>query len=47
MPDKKRVLILEHPAGRVGATLDEYEIPFHLIHVGRDHLPDPLGTRQL
>jgi len=45
MPEKKRVLILqhilEHPAGRVGAMLDEYEIFYHLIHVGRDHLPDP------
>ena len=30
MPDKKRVLALQHihenPAGRVGAILDEYEI---------------------
>jgi hypothetical protein len=39
------VLILEHilenPAGREGAILDEYETFYHLIHVGRDHLPDP------
>ncbi len=45
MTEKKRVLILEHilenPAGRVGAILDEYEIFYHLIHVGRDRLPDP------
>ena len=45
MPGKKRVLILElileNPAGRVGAFLDEYETFYHLIHVGRDHLPDP------
>src|SRR5260370_11649527 len=45
MTEKKRVLILEHilenRAGRVGAILDEYEIFYHLIHVGRDRLPDP------
>jgi GMP synthase (glutamine-hydrolysing) len=45
MLDKKRALILQHiaenPAGRVGVILDEYEIPYHLVHVGRDHLPDP------
>jgi GMP synthase (glutamine-hydrolysing) len=45
MPDKKRVLILQHikenPAGRVGTILDEYETYYHLIHVGRDRLPDP------
>ncbi len=45
MTEKKRVLILEHilenPAGRVGTILDEYEIFYHLIHVGRDRLPDP------
>jgi hypothetical protein len=45
MADKKRVLVLQHiqenPAGRVGTLLDEYEIFYHLIHVGRDHLPDP------
>ncbi len=45
MSDKKRVLVLQHipddPAGRVGAILDEYETFYHLIHVGKDHLPDP------
>ena len=45
MSDKKRVLVLQHipddPAGRVGAILDEYEVFYHLIHVGKDHLPDP------
>jgi GMP synthase (glutamine-hydrolysing) len=45
MSSKKRVLILQHiqanPAGRVGAILDEYEIFYHLIHVGRDPLLDP------
>jgi GMP synthase-like glutamine amidotransferase len=45
MAAPKRVLILQHilenPAGRVGSILDEYEIFYHLIHVGRDHLPDP------
>ena len=45
MPDTKRVLVLQHivenPAGRVGFILDEYEIPYHLLHVGKDHLPDP------
>lgn len=45
MSEKKCVLILQHivgnPAGRVGVMLDEYEISYHLIHVGRDHLPDP------
>ncbi len=45
MSEKKRVLILQHilksPAGRVGAILDEYETFYHLIHVGRDPLPDP------
>jgi GMP synthase-like glutamine amidotransferase len=46
MTDKKRVLVLQHihddPAGRVGSILDEYEVFYHLIHVGRDHLPDPI-----
>ncbi len=45
MSEKKRVLILQHilenPAGRVGSLLDEYEVFYHTIHVGRDHLPDP------
>lgn len=45
MPGEKHVLILQHikdnPAGRVGTLLDEYEIDYRLIHVGRDHLPDP------
>ena len=45
MSDKKRVLVLQHiqddPAGRVGAILDEYEVFYHLIHVGKDQLPDP------
>lgn len=45
MSEKKRVLILQHilenPAGRVGDILDEYEVSYHLIHVGEDHLPDP------
>jgi GMP synthase (glutamine-hydrolysing) len=45
MSEKKRVLILQHildsPAGRIGTILDEYETFYHLIHVGRDHLPDP------
>jgi GMP synthase (glutamine-hydrolysing) len=45
MLHKKHALILQHiienPAGRVGVILDEYEIPYHLVHVGRDHLPDP------
>ena len=45
MLEKKRVLILQHildsPAGRVSTILDEYETFYHLIHVGRDHLPDP------
>ncbi len=45
MPDKQRVLVLQHihenPAGPIGAILDEYEIFYHLIHVGKNHLPDP------
>ncbi len=45
MSEKKRVLILQHilenPVGRVGDILDEHEIFYHLIHVGRDNLPDP------
>src|ERR1700694_5136233 len=45
MSEKKRVLILqyslENPVGRVGDILDEHEICYHLIHVGRDNLPDP------
>ncbi|HYL42556.1 MAG TPA: type 1 glutamine amidotransferase [Ktedonobacteraceae bacterium] len=45
MSEKKRVLILQHildnPAGRVGDILDEHEIFYDLIHVGRDNLPDP------
>ena len=45
MPGMKRVLVLQHihenPAGRVGAILDEYEVFYHLIRVGKDHLPDP------
>lgn len=45
MPDKQRVLVLQHipenPAGRVGDILNEHNIPYDDIHVGTDHLPDP------
>ncbi|GCE25467.1 GMP synthase [Dictyobacter alpinus] len=45
MPDKKHVLVLQHfrenPPGRVGNLLDEHMIPYDLIHVGQDALPDP------
>lgn len=45
MPDKKRVLVLQHffenPAGRVGDLLEEHGIPYDNIHVGTDQLPDP------
>ena len=45
MPGKKHVLVLQHvrenPPGRVGTILDENEIDYRLIHIGRDHLPDP------
>lgn len=51
MEEKKRVLILQHilenPAGRVGDVLDEYEVPFQTIHVGRDHLPDPTSYQAI
>ncbi|GAC1377080.1 MAG: type 1 glutamine amidotransferase [Ktedonobacteraceae bacterium] len=44
MQEKKHVLVLQHtlasPAGRVTSMLDEYEVPYHLIHIGRDQLPD-------
>ena len=40
MSEKKRVLVLQHilenPAGRVGAMLDEYETFYHRIYIGRD-----------
>ncbi len=45
MPDKKRVLVLQHfyenPAGRVGNLLAEHNIPYDIIHVGVDALHDP------
>ncbi len=45
MTDKKHALVLQHfhenPPGRVGKLLDEHEIPYHLIHVGQDTLPNP------
>jgi hypothetical protein len=49
MPEKKRVLILQHihenPSGRVDAILDEYETFYHLIHVGKVHLPGPTSYK--
>jgi GMP synthase (glutamine-hydrolysing) len=46
MADKKPVLVLQHfhenPPGRVADLLHEYVIPYTLIHVGQDHLPDPM-----
>jgi GMP synthase (glutamine-hydrolysing) len=51
MPEKKRVLILQHisenPAGRVGEVLEENEICYHLVQVGRDQLPDPTGYQAI
>jgi GMP synthase (glutamine-hydrolysing) len=45
MSAKKCASVLHHihddPAGRVGAMLHAYETFYHLIHVGKDHLPDP------
>jgi GMP synthase (glutamine-hydrolysing) len=45
MVDKKHALVLQHfhenPPGRVGNLLDKYTIPYDLIHVGQDSLPNP------
>jgi len=45
MADKKHALVLQHfyenPPGRVGNLLDEHMIPYDLIHVGQDALPNP------
>ena len=45
MADKKHALVLQHfhenPPGRVGNLLDKHAIPFDLIHVGQDSLPNP------
>ncbi len=45
MADKKHTLVLQHfhenPPGRVGNLLDKHAIPFDLIHVGQDSLPNP------
>ncbi len=45
MTDKKHVLVLQHfhenPPGRVGDLLNEFQIPYHALHVGLDPLPDP------
>jgi GMP synthase (glutamine-hydrolysing) len=50
MPEK-RVLILQHisenPACRVGDLLEENEIGYHLVHIGKDHLPDPSSYHAL
>ncbi len=45
MADKKQVLVLQHfhenPPGRVGELLKEHMIPFDIIHVGQEQLPNP------
>lgn len=45
MVDKRHALVLQHfhenPPGRVGNLLDKHAIPYHLIHVGQDTLPNP------
>ena len=45
MADKKHALVLQHfhenPPGRVGNLLDKHAIPYDLIHVGQDSLPNP------
>ncbi len=45
MADRKHALVLQHfyenPPGRVGDILDTHTIPFDLVHVGQDPLPDP------
>jgi GMP synthase-like glutamine amidotransferase len=45
MAETKQVLILQHitlnPPGRVGVILDEYEIPYQVILISDDPLPDP------
>ncbi len=45
MADKKHALVLQHfhenPPGRVGNLLDKHMIPYDLIHVGQDSLPNP------
>ena len=45
MPDKRHALVLQHfhenPSGRVGDLLNKHEIPYDLIHVGHDTLPNP------
>ncbi len=45
MADKKHALVLQHfhenPPGRVGNLLDEHTIPYDVIHVGQDSLPNP------
>lgn len=45
MADKKHVLVLQHfqenPPGRVGDLLEKHMIPYDLIHVGQNPLPNP------
>jgi GMP synthase (glutamine-hydrolysing) len=45
MADKRRALVLQHfhenPPGRVGNLLDAHMIPYDLIHIGEDTLPNP------
>ena len=40
MSETKQVLILQHiplnPPGLVRVILDEYEIPYHIIHISND-----------
>jgi GMP synthase-like glutamine amidotransferase len=42
---KKHALVLQHfhenPPGRVGDLLDKHAIPYDLIHIGQDVLPNP------
>lgn len=51
MIDKKHVLVLQHfhenPPGRVGELLKEYSIPFDIIHIGQEQLPNPKQYRAI
>lgn len=51
MSNQRRVLVLQHfqenPPGRVGDLLTEHQIPYNIIQVGTDHLPDPIDYQAL
>jgi GMP synthase-like glutamine amidotransferase len=47
MTGKQHVLVLQHfkenPPGRVGNILDEHNIPYTLVEVGHDQMPNPVS----